>query len=169
MIITDKKEIIQELHKVLSNDYPGVFHIEYAENDYRGCKCSLSHSIKVLLQPTNITDVNLWKKEVTRIVNEGVTLHYIVDISLHPNDDTDFEDMIDFAITRYDLGGGFLICNRSEEVPGGKIEIVIIFAKLRENDEGEYHPEELGLDKRRELEIGEPINFNEIMKDFKHE
>lgn len=51
----------------------------------------------------------------------------------------------------------------------GKIEIVIIFAKLRDNDEGEYHPEELGLDKRRELEIGEPINFNEIMKDFKHE
>ena len=169
MMITDKKEIIQELHKILSMDYPGVFHIKYPESDYRGCKCSLSHVIKVLLEPANITDVNLWKKEVTRIVNEGITLHYIVDMSLHPNDDTEFEDIIDFAITRYDLGGGFLICNRSENVPVGKIEIVIISAKLRENDEGEYYPEEQGLDKRRQLEIGEPIDFNEIMRDFKHE
>ena len=45
---------------------------------------------------------------MTRIVNEGITLHYIVDMSLHTNDDTDFEDIIDFAITRYDLGGGFI-------------------------------------------------------------
>lgn len=169
MIITDKKEIIQELHKVLSIDYPGVFHIKYAENDYRGCKCSLSHVIKVLLEPTNITDVNLWKKEVTRIVNEGVTLHYIVDISLHPNDDTDFEDIIDFVITRYDLGGGFLICNHSETIPKGMIAIVIIFGKMRESDADEYLIEEMGLDNGRECELNGPIDFEELINTLDNE
>ena len=51
----------------------------------------------------------------------------------------------------------------------GKMEIVIIFGKLRKNDEGEYLPEEQGLDKRREFEMGEPIDFDEIMKELKNE
>ena len=111
----------------------------------------------------------MWKEDVTRVVNDGVTLHYIVDISLHPEDETDFEGIADFALTRYNLGGGFLICNHSEEIPVGKMEIVIIFGKLRKNDEGEYLPGEQGLDKRREFEMGEPIDYDEIMKELKNE
>ena len=168
MIITDKRQVVKELHKVLSNDYPGVFHIKYTDEDYQG-SCTLSYAIKAILDPTNNTEVDLWKEDVTRVVNYGVTLHYIVDISLHPDDETDFEGISDFAFTRYNLGGGFLICNHSEEIPVGKMEIVIIFGKLRKNDEGEYLPEEHDLDKRREFEMGESIDFDEIMKELKNE
>lgn len=169
MIITDKKLILHELHKALSNDYPGVFHIKYTDENYQGSKCTLTYAIKAILDPTNNTEVDLWKEDVTRVVNDGVTLHYIVDISLHPEDETDSEGIADFALTRYNLGGGFLICNHSKEIPVGKMEIVIIFGKLRKNDEGEYLPEEQGLDKRREFEMGEPIDFDEIMKELKNE
>lgn len=167
MIITDKAKIISELHKVLSNDYPGVFHIKYSGENYRGSHSSLSYASVVTLSADDTKAIQSWKDEIAFIMEQGVTLHYIVDITVNTDDETaDFEDIIDFAITRYELGGGFLICNRSDDVPAGMIRIVLIFGKLREAEDSEYLPEEMGLDSGREYELEGPIDFEKIIKYF---
>ena len=42
----------------------------------------------------------------------------------------------------------------------------MIFGKLREAEDSEYLPEEMGLDSGREYELEGPIDFEEIIKYF---
>lgn len=167
MIITDKAKIIKELYKVLSHDYPGIFHIKYQGENYRGSQSTLSYASICTLSADDANSIQSWKDEVAFIMDQSVTLHYIVDIIVNTDGEIDdFEEIVDFVISRYELDGGLLICNKSDDVPVGMIKIVLIFGKLREAEDSEYLPEEIGLDSGREYELEGPIDFEEIIKYF---